>query len=201
MPKTLQQTRRPARLIFGWVLLAGLIVAGTPASAKVYASRKEAVAEAFPGSTRVEEKTFMLDSDQFEAIQQLAKTKLDSRILTLYTGYRGDEVIGYALIDIHTVRTLPEAFLVVISPAGEVSRLRLLAFYEPEEYAPNERWLAQFSDRSLQPDLRLNAQIHGIAGSTLTSRAVTDSVRRALATYRVLLEERIAARTAPTSEP
>ena len=48
MPKTLQQTRRPARLIFGWVLLAGLIVAGTPASAKVYASRKEAVAEAFP---------------------------------------------------------------------------------------------------------------------------------------------------------
>ena len=37
-------------------------------------------------------------------------------------------VLGYAVIDVHNVRTLPEAFMVVLSPEGEVRSLRLLAF-------------------------------------------------------------------------
>lgn len=166
----------------------------------MYASRTEAISEAFPAATRVTDETVFLNDGQFERIQHLAKARLDSRILRLYTGYIDDRVIGYALIDVHTVRTLPEAFLLVISPTGQISKIRLLAFYEPSDYLPHVGWLKQFHHRFLDPDLKLNQKIHGIVGSTLTSQAVTSSVRRALATYHVLLERRTAANTLPSSE-
>lgn len=191
----LQVFSQHPRLLHG--CLTGMVLAGAclfsgEALSKVYASRSEAIAEAFPGATRVEEKSWLLDDHQLEAIEDLAKSKIESRIVTIYTGYRDDAVLGYALIDVHTVRTLPEAFLVVMTPAGEVERLRLLAFYEPGEYAPQARWLSQFLARSLAPGLRLHGEIDGISGATLTAQAVTGGVRRALAIHRTLFERRVA---------
>jgi hypothetical protein len=87
----------------------------------------------------------------------------------------------------HTVRTLPEAFLVVLTPEGEVRSLRLLAFHEPTEYQPTERWYGQFERKSQQSTLRLGDDIHGIVGATLSARATTLGVRRALAFYEILV--------------
>jgi hypothetical protein len=50
------------------------------------------------------------------------------------------------------------------------------------------RWLEQFHDATLTDDLRIGRGIVAITGSTLTSEAVTGSVRRALAIYDVLLK-------------
>ena len=95
---------------------------------------------------------------------------------------------GYAFIDLHTVRTLPEAFLVVLSPEGVVRTLRVLAFHEPVDYLPSARWYAQFDHKALRDSLRVGGDIHGIVGATLSARATTRGVRRALAFYEVLVE-------------
>ena len=63
--------------------------------------------------------------------------------------------LGYAVIDVRTVRTLPEALLIVIAPDGSVRSLRVLAFHEPTEYQPSERWLAQMDGKRLGPELHL----------------------------------------------
>ena len=76
----------------------------------------------------------------------------------------------------------------VITPEGAVWSVRTLAFHEPEEYLPSERWLAQFRDRKLGDALKVRRGIHGIAGATLSARAVTAGVRRALALYAVLIQ-------------
>jgi hypothetical protein len=173
----------------GWLAagICSLLAAAAPAQAKVFFSQKEALALAFPDAERVEKRTELLDDAQARAVQELARAELVSRLVTLYTGYRGGAVIGHAIIEQHTVRTQPEAFLVVMTPEGELRTIRVLAFYEPEEYLPPERWLRQFERRSLDDRLRLEGEIHGIAGSTLSARAVTAGVRRALAIYRVLV--------------
>ncbi len=164
-----------------------LCLGGAPAvaQAKVYYSRSEALELAFRGSDRVEDRTIILDEKQARAVEALAKARLESKLVTLYTAWKDGEVIGYGFIDVHTVRTLPEALLVVLSPEGTVRSLRMLAFYEPEEYRPTERWLALLQRKSRSEGLR--GEIHGIAGSTLSARAVTGSVRRALALYAVLV--------------
>ena len=177
---------RSSALAFSLLLALG--VASGPAEGKVFESRKEAVASAFPDADRVAEQSFVLDDEQVRAVESLAHARLDSKLVTLYTGLKGEQVLGYALIEVHTVRTLPEAFLVVISPEGEIRSLRMLAFYEPPEYLPTARWLEQFHDEKLSPELLLQRKIHGIAGATLSARAVTGGVRRALALYEVLVK-------------
>ncbi len=167
-------------------LLCGL-AAALPAAGEVLLSQREALALAFPGADRIEKKSSLLDDAQARSVEQLSGAALESRLVTLHAGWRGDELLGYALIDVHTVRTLPEAFLVVLSPDGIVENLRLLAFYEPSEYKPGERFLAQFDARGLDPELRLGGAIHGIAGASMSARAVTTGVRRSLALYQVLV--------------
>ena len=62
-----------------------------------------------------------------QAIEKLARAPLESKIVTLYSGWKGETLLGWAYIDVHTVRTLPEAFLVVLDPQGAVRSLRYRA--------------------------------------------------------------------------
>ena len=154
----------------------------------MFLGRKDALAWAFPHAELVEETTHLLNDAELESIRAMGGGELDSRLIKIYTGYGPDGgVQGHAVIDIHNVRTLPEAFLIVLSPAGEVKRLRVLAFHEPIEYLPPEQWLDQFEGSNGGAPLRVGRDVHGIAGSTLTAYAVTGGIRRAIALYRVLL--------------
>jgi hypothetical protein len=167
-------------------LLSGIV----PGEAKVFYTKSEALHLAFPEADRVENKIFFLREEQVKRVEELAKTPLESKLVTFYIGRKGEEVLGYAYIDTHIVRTLPEAFLAVLSPDGVVQKLHVLAFYEPLEYLPPERWLRQFDQKSIDADLRLGWNIHGIAGSTLSARAITGGVRKVLALYQVLIKEK-----------
>jgi Na+-translocating ferredoxin:NAD+ oxidoreductase RnfG subunit len=175
---------RPAAVAIS--LLAAFVAVN--AEAKVFYSQNEALELAFPDAEKVASNTFVLDDDQVERIESLAKCELDSKLVKIYTGMREGEVLGYALIDVHNVRTLPEAFMIVLSPAGEVRSLRVLAFHEPLEYKPTDRWYGQFDNRSIGAPLRVGRDIHGVVGATLSAHATTRGVRRALAYYEVLIQ-------------
>lgn len=166
--------------------LAAALLLSSGARGEVFASASEAVAAAFPGA-RIEKRALLLSDAQALAVERLAEAKLESHLATLYTAWQETRVLGYAFVDVHQVRTLPEALLVVISPDGRVAQTRMLAFHEPKDYLPPARWLKQFESRALSPELRVGGTVHGIAGATLSTRAVTNSVRRALALYEVLV--------------
>ncbi len=169
------------------VLLLVLLWPAASASAKVFHSQRDARELAFPEADRIERRNLILTDAQAEAIQKRSRAPLDSRIVTFHVGWRNDEVLGYAVIEVHTVRTLPEALMTVLEPGGTVRSVRVLAFYEPVDYLPSNRWLAQFDEKRLGPGLQLKRDIHAIAGATLSSRAATRSVRRTLAFYEVLI--------------
>ncbi len=181
----------PARLGITIIFLVGLSFgpAAFPVQAKVLHSREEALALAFPEAERVEKRTFTLSAEQAQRVTTLATTPLESKQATVYIGYKGEQVLGYAFLDTRIVRTLPATFLIVLSPAGVVQHVQILAFYEPEDYLPPERWLRQFEQQSLGPDLQLRRNIHGIAGATLSSQAITNAVRQASALFQVLIRE------------
>ena len=177
------------RLVTG--LLALLCLAGWPGAgaAKVFYSRSEAVELAFPDADRVESQTHVLSQEQVARVEALAGSPVDSRLVKIYRGVREDELLGYAVIDVHNVRTLPEAFMVVLTPEGTVRSVRMLAFHEPLEYLPAGRWYEQFDRKSLAEPLRLGGDVHGVVGATLSARATTRGVRRVLAFYEVLIRD------------
>ncbi|MFQ5513759.1 MAG: FMN-binding protein [Myxococcota bacterium] len=179
-----------AALLLG-VLLGPL---GPAPRAAVYASQREALEQAFPKAERIDRRSFVLSEAQVREVERLSRAPLDSPLVTLHVAFSGAEPLGYALIDVHRVRTVPEALLVVLTPDGQVRSVRLLAFHEPVEYQPKRRWYRQFEGRRLTPELQLGRDIHAIAGATLSSRAATRSVRRALALFQVLVAKAPTAR-------
>jgi Na+-translocating ferredoxin:NAD+ oxidoreductase RnfG subunit len=167
--------------------LVVLLIGG--AHAKVFHSRSEAVELAFPEADRIEDETLLIDDEKAAQVEKRARAKLESRIIKVYRGYQGDTLLGYAFIDLHKVRSLPEAFLVVLSPEGAVRSLRVLAFHEPLEYMPTARWYEAFVGKTAQDPLRVGGDIHGIVGATLSTRATSEGVRRALALFEIVLEK------------
>lgn len=176
-----------SRLTSVAALLLGLLALAAPVAGKVFYSRSEALELAFPEAESVDGHTYLLRDDQVARIEELSHSQLDSKLVKIYTGRRGGEILGYAVIDVHNVRTLPEAFMVVLTPEGNVRSLRVLAFNEPLDYLPTQRWYEQFVHKSLEAPLRLGGDVHGVVGATLSAQATTSGVRRALAFYEVLV--------------
>lgn len=181
--RPLQAVAAPCLLAVALVLVAG------DAAATVFYAREEIASLAFPEADRVEAKDYFLTESQRGQIESRARSDLDSDLVTVYVGSRDGEVLGYAYLDTHTVRTLPETFLIVLEPDGSVASTHVMAFYEPLEYLPAERWLSQLDGRRLTDDLLVGRAIAGITGSTLSSHAVVRGIRRALALHEILVAD------------
>lgn len=187
--------KRPAGSPAGlFAILVGLVLglaigAGSPgiAEAKVFASQKQALAEAFPDATRIERRTLLLRAEQVEQIEALSGREVEAKVVVIHVAYQGDAVLGYAEVAVHVVRTQPEAMLIVLTPEGRVRTVRIIAFHEPLDYLPTDAWYAQFVGKGREDGLRLGREIHGVVGATLSAQAAVDGVRRMLAYWEVLL--------------
>ena len=157
---------------------------------KVLHTREEVPTLAFPDAEHTEIQRLALSEEDQKQVTTLAKTKLESPHITYYVGYKNEKLLGYAFLETLTIRTLPGAFLVVVSPAGIVKKVMVLAFHEPEDYLPTERWLRQFEQKSLNHPPQLHHGIHGIAGATLSSQAATSAVRLSLALFQFLQDKK-----------
>jgi len=182
-----RRVRFAAAVGFALLTFLSLLASANPAIAAVFHSRNEIASLAFPDCDRVETQDVFLSADQRERIERAAGSPLSGDFLTIYTGYIGERLIGYAILDSHLVRTLTETLLVVIDPSGAVAATYVMAFHEPSEYMPSERWLGMLDKRRLTNDLRVGRSIVGITGATLSARAVVASIRRSLAIYEVML--------------
>ena len=110
-------------------------------------------------------------------------------MVTYYVGKSTRGIHGYAFFETHIVRTMPETFMAVVNPDGNLKFVEILAFYEPEDYLPPRRWLDLFRGRKLGDDLWVKRGIRNITGATLTTQAITDGIRRILATFRVAIKK------------
>jgi len=182
----------PSRRAFALMILGLGIFLFRPmtSSAKIFYAKDEALKLAFPGADSVESRTFILKDSELERAQRLAHTRIESKLFTFYIGRNNGEILGYAAIESHIVRTLPETIMVVLSPEGQVRSTVVLAFHEPPDYLPSKRWLSQFHRKGLSPELRPGRKIAGIVGSTLTVQAISGGVRKVLALFAILIKEK-----------
>lgn len=166
-------------------LLAVATAAPSAAPAAVFHDRQEALRLAFPGAETVEPHDVLLTDDQAAEVRRLSGVEPPSRIVTAWVGRAGGRVLGWAFLDTHGVRTLPETLMLVVAPDGTVAQTRLLAFHEPPEYMPRASWLARLHGVVLDADLRIGRRVDAISGATLSAQAATAATRRLLAVWRV----------------
>ncbi len=170
------------------MLFLWLLSAVTPSYATIFYSKNEALELAFGKDAQVEQLALFPDEQQVAKIEQLAKVKLDSGLFTFYVSKNQGKVLGYGAIETGTVRTKPETLMIVLSPDGELRNVTTLAFHEPPEYMPPQRWFEQLYKRPLA-DMDFNKGIDGISGATLSTRAAVSSVRKVMAIFQVLVKD------------
>ncbi len=163
-----------------------MMVAGG-ARASTLVTVEEALALAFPGAA-TQRQTLFLTDDELERIALLAGGRPTGAIVTRHRAELDGELVGWAYLDTHRVRTLPETVLIVVAPDGGIQRVEVVSFREPLEYLPRASWYRQFDDRRLDERLQLDRGIRPVTGATLTVRATTEAVRRVLAVHRVVGE-------------
>ena len=171
------------RLVFLFVVLA---VAGAAQSAGLI-SVEEALETAFPGASFKRETVFLTDA-QMDTVEGDAGERPGSALTTRFRAHSAQNTIGWAYLDTHRVRTLPETVMVIIAPDGSVRRIEVVVFREPMDYLPPDSWYGQFEDHQLDEELELKRAIRPTTGATLTARATTDAVRRILAIHAALEE-------------
>lgn len=189
MPRSATSSERPRRAVAALLALAALLAAGTgSAAAGVLQGAEEALKRVFPAPLAVAKKTAFLDAAQAARAEQLSGQELPSKVIAYFvaTDPATGKPAGWAYLDTHLVRTLPETVLIVLDPTGAVKQVEILSFNEPPEYMLSAPWLAQLHGRKLDAELRLQRGIRTLAGATLSSVAMTDAVRRALALHQVL---------------
>jgi len=169
--------------------LAGVIslVAATTGGT-VLITVEEALEQAFPDAMTKRETLFLSDDQQTE-VEEKSGADVSSALATRYVA-KGEDgaVLGWAYLDTHRVRTLPETLMVVLGADGAVRRVEVVTFREPLEYMPRDGWYAQYERQELDDDLALKRGIRPVTGATLTARATTEAVRRVLAIHAVVAQ-------------
>jgi hypothetical protein len=167
------------------VLLALGLLAPQLAPSQVYLTKAGALNLYFAESDSIERRTLYLTEEQVTAIQQEAKATVESRVITYYVALTDGRYTGLAFLDRQTVRTMQVVYMVVLHPDTTVRGVEILAFYEPEDYRPTDRWLAQFEGATLDDELWLKRGIQNVVGATLSAQTLTKGVRRVLALFEV----------------
>jgi Na+-translocating ferredoxin:NAD+ oxidoreductase RnfG subunit len=80
-------------------------------------------------------------------------------------------------------------YAVAIGPDGTVRQIEILDYRESYGYEVRDAaWRQQFVGKTAASTLQLGADIRNISGATLSSKHLTDGVKRVLAMYELALK-------------
>jgi hypothetical protein len=158
------------------------LVVVQPAQATVFMSEEQAQALMFPGATFTPDfKT--LTSSQVSAIESASDTNVLNPHVKLWKVSTGGWFISDQVVGKHDF--IP--FALALDANGAVKDVEILEYREAYGgEVSNPKWRAQFSGKNEQSPLKLTADIKNISGATLSSKHITDGVRRLLATHAIL---------------
>ncbi len=173
------------------LLITGLLLI-CPAYGQTFLSAEEALALAFPGADSIEKSVEVLTDEQRKRVSESMGWSSAPPLFSFWTAMRrgaapGATVLGHAVI--HNVRgkSRPITYMAAVGPDLKLMRVELLVYRESHGgEVRRSSWRRQFVGKDLSSPLRVGRDIRNIGGATISCRAVTAGVRRALAYLSVL---------------
>jgi hypothetical protein len=158
----------------------GIAAAG---HATVYMTQEQAQAVMYPNQT-LKPDFRTLAPEQISAIRKASGEAPLSKQLKSWRAPDGGWFIVDEVVGKHEFIT----YAVSLDPSGAVRNVEILEYREAYgSQVRDPRWRAQFNGKRAGQSLKLGSDIKNISGATLSSKHITDGVRRVLATYAVVL--------------
>ena len=166
---------------------ATVVIVPAPAAATIYLSIPAAQQALFPGAQFVEHPLALSDA-QRKAVARAAGAPGYDKVQHVWEARSGNRRAGWFMLDRVIGKHELITYALALAPDGTVRGVEILEYretYGGEIRNPN--WRRQFVGKRPGSQLQLDKDIKNISGATLSSRHVTDGVRRLLVTYQMFL--------------
>ena len=170
-------------------IIPAAVVAIAPASAAatIYLTIPLAQQELFPGA-RFAEHPLALSDAQRKAIARAAGAPGYDKVQRVWEVRKGDQRVGWFIVDRVIGKHEFITYALALGADGSVRGVEILDYRETYGgEIRNAQWRQQFVGKRPGSQLQLDKDIRNISGATLSSRHVTDGVRRLLVTYQMFL--------------
>ena len=166
-----------------YILLAAALATPSAIHATTYMTVEQAQAAMFPGET-FHPAFQQLSPQQIGAIRQASGEAPLSKELKAWKTSKGEWFIVDQVVGKHEFIT----FALALDPNGAVKAVEIMDYRESYgSQVRDPRWRAQFTGKRAGQPLQLGRDVRNISGATLSSKHVTDGVRRLLATWAIVL--------------
>ena len=166
---------------------AAVAMAAAPVSATVYLTIQAAQQAMFPGASFVQH-DLIFTSEQRGIIAKASGVGTFDKVQRVWDVRSGNARVGWFMVDRVLGKHEMITYAVAMTPNGAVKRVEILEYRETYGgEVRNPAWRQQFVGKRFGAPVQLGKDIKNISGETLSSRHVTDGIRRLLATYQLLL--------------
>jgi len=175
-----------------WYVPAGAvasIVINVPAHATQYLSVEQAQRLSFPEAARFVAAHVVYKAADIAAIERASGQKVRTKGEQVWRTEAADgRKLGYFFLDYVIGKHEVIDYSVAIDTSGRVKRVEILEYRESYGGEVADRsWLDQFNGKAVGDSLVPGRDIRIISGATLSSRHVTEGIKRVLAIYDLLL--------------
>lgn len=163
------------------------IAAPAPAQAQVLMTEGEAVGRLLGPVDGTIRREVVPDAGQRERISERIGVAVQEDRFTFIEGLRGGVAVGWVYVGDEKGLYEPITFAVRIRPDGTVADVEVLVYRESRGgEVSRRRFLNQYRGKGPGSPLRLNHDVLNITGATVSSRAVTSGVKKAVVAFDVL---------------
>lgn len=172
-----------------FTLLPAAAVGFAPAAlnATVYLTADAARQAMFPGASFVSH-DLAYSPEQRKVIAKASGVGSIDKVQRVSEARSGNTRLGWFIVDRVLGKHEMITYAVALTSEGSIKRVEILEYRET--YGGEIRdpaWRQQFVGKRFGSALQLGKDIKNISGATLSSRHVTDGIRRLLVTYQLLL--------------
>lgn len=161
--------------------------------AKQLISTEQALKKIFQEATSFKEIHITLNEEQMRQIEQDAEIIFSgnhSNQVAMYRAYDNNLLVGFAFKDTVVGKWGPIHYLVGLNPQGKVLQSIILG-HEEDRGKPiaKRRFLKQYNGKDINDPIKLRKDIDGITGATISSRAVTDGIRKLVHIFEIIKKD------------
>ena len=177
------------RLNFFTIVPAALVaLAPHAARATQYLTVEAAQQAIFPGA-RFIERDIAFTPEQRKQIARASGVGTFDKVQKVWDVRSEKGRVGWFMLDRVIGKHDMISYVIGLTADGAVSRVEILEYRETYGgEIRNPAWRQQFVGKHFGSTLQLDKDIRNISGATLSSRHVTDGIRRLLATWELLLK-------------
>ena len=171
-----------------WLVPAAIFAAAPQCMAAKYMSVEQARTLIFPAADEFVAKTVQLTPEQMQEIERLSGVPGRTAQHQVWQARAKGKAIGWFFVDQVIGKHELITYALGINADGAIGQVQVIEYLENVgSQVRYPRWLDQFVGKTVESRLQVDSDIENISGATLSSRHVTDGIRRLMFVHRAVL--------------